>query len=640
MPSPAVLFDLDGTLVDTTYLHTLAWWRALDEAGEHAPMAAINPLVGMGGPELLTTLLGSEHESISERHGELFAELHPLVRVLPGARELLHRVRDAGGQVLVVTSAKERDLPVLLGSLDCDDVIGEVVNAGEAPGKPAPDLFEIALHRAGCPPAGAIAVGDSVWDVKAGARAGIPVVGIATGGTPQEHLREAGAVATYRSCPELIDLWVTSPLAELLGVAGAGNRGEAGGGRKATSFGEPLVRSDTHAPDVTVLLTEEHGRLTRFVEELGELRRPAARRDALVLLAERMARHETAEQEALYPVLNRLPGGSDLKRRAVAQERALQRHLVRTMRRSVLLPAGRGFHRDLETLAGMLEEHRAFEEERVFPLLRAAEHGDKRRIMGSWVSHAERLAPTRPHPHVPPRLGALVALGPGLAAADRMRERARRWLTRGGTAGFDEPRARVREADIHDEDQRGSAMTTAMPTLVDRLSEDHTRVEEALSRLPQIGLRGLEQYFCELHEMLVRHEVAEELIVYPAFRDAVPNGDAIADARIAEQSKAEAKLKAMEKENASTESFRAQLEELKTEVLEHAIAEEREVFPLLRQHLSHDDLVALGDRYEKAIRSAPTHPHPHAPDSPPGNVVLGPVAALMDRMRDAMRGAA
>lgn len=639
MPSPAVLFDLDGTLVDTTYLHTLAWWRALDEAGEHAPMAAINPLVGMGGSELLTTLLGSDQDSIGERHGELFAELHPLVRVLPGARELLYRVRDAGGQVLIVTSAKERDLPVLLGALDCDEVVGEVVSAGEARGKPAPDLFETALHRAGCPPSGAIAVGDSVWDVEAAARAGLPAIGVATGGTPQEHLREAGAVAVYRSCPELIDLWMTSPLAPLLGVAGAGNHGEVGGNRKATRFGQPVVRSDAHAPEVTVLLTEEHGRLTRFLAEMQELGRPAARRDALVLLAQRMARHETAEQEAVYPVLARLPGGSDLRRRAVSQERALQRHLVRTMRRSALLPGGRGFRRDLETLASLLDEHRSFEEEEVFPLLRAAEDGAKRQIMGSWVRHAEDLAPTRPHPHAPRRLPALLALGPAFAAADRMRERARRWLGGGDTAGFGEPRARVRGSETREE-ERGSAMTTAMPTLVDRLSEDHARVEEALARLPEIGLRGLEQYFCELREMLVRHEVAEELIVYPAFRGAVPSGDAIADARIAEQSEAETVLKAMEKENASTEPFRTKLEELKRDVLDHAMAEEREVFPLLRQHFSYEDLVALGDRYEKAIRSAPTHPHPHAPDSPPGNVVLGPVAALVDRMRDAMRGAA
>ena len=95
----AVFLDLDGTLVDTTYLHTYAWWRALDDAGERIPMAAVHPLIGMGSRELLASLLGREDHSISESHGRYFARLHSLVRPLPGADDLIRRLHAVGADV-------------------------------------------------------------------------------------------------------------------------------------------------------------------------------------------------------------------------------------------------------------------------------------------------------------------------------------------------------------------------------------------------------------------------------------------------------------------------------------------------------------------------------------------------------------
>lgn len=214
---PAVYFDLDGTLVDTTYLHTYAWWRALDDAGETRPMATIHPLIGMGSAELLPRLIGRDDEAISQAHGACFASLHPLVRPLPGAAALLQRVVEAGAMAVLVTSAKKKDLDALLGPLGCDTLIAEIVHGEDVEqAKPAPDPFVLALQRTGGDPGNAIAIGDSVWDVLAAARAGMPTVAVQTGGIARGDLEEAGAAAVYRDCPSLLRRWESSPLDTLL----------------------------------------------------------------------------------------------------------------------------------------------------------------------------------------------------------------------------------------------------------------------------------------------------------------------------------------------------------------------------------------------------------------------------------------
>jgi hemerythrin superfamily protein len=169
---------------------------------------------------------------------------------------------------------------------------------------------------------------------------------------------------------------------------------------------------------------------------------------------------------------------------------------------------------------------------------------------------------------------------------------------------------------------------------------DHNKVETMFSRLDVTDDDSLVEYFCQLREELVRHEVAEELVVYPSFRRNVPGGDAVADACIAEQSEAERALARLDKLEHEPVALRAGILQLKRDVLGHAQHEEREILPSLEAHTKAKDLQELGMRYRKALASAPSHPHPHAPDTPPGNVVLGPVAAVMDRMRDAMKRSA
>jgi hemerythrin superfamily protein len=171
--------------------------------------------------------------------------------------------------------------------------------------------------------------------------------------------------------------------------------------------------------------------------------------------------------------------------------------------------------------------------------------------------------------------------------------------------------------------------------VVQLLLRDHKKAESLLAELDSTTDDQLTDYFAQLREVLVRHEVAEELVVYPAFRKNVEGSDAIADSCIAEQSEAEVKLAALEKADTMGSSFRSQLVGLRQAVLAHAKHEESDVFPALERDTDRSELADLGGRYEKALATAPTHPHPHAPDTPPGNTVLGPVAALVDRVRDA-----
>lgn len=175
--------------------------------------------------------------------------------------------------------------------------------------------------------------------------------------------------------------------------------------------------------------------------------------------------------------------------------------------------------------------------------------------------------------------------------------------------------------------------------LVALLLADHQEVQRLLEAFDAAPASGRSEAFCEIVHTLVGHEIAEEEVVYPALRRAAADGEAIADERIAEQSEAEELLKEMERTPVESPEFTTMFQKLRTAVLHHAEAEEQTAFPALSTNVTPDQLRQLGSRYEKAKSMAPTHPHPHAPDTPPGNILLGPVAALMDRMRDALHGA-
>jgi len=175
---------------------------------------------------------------------------------------------------------------------------------------------------------------------------------------------------------------------------------------------------------------------------------------------------------------------------------------------------------------------------------------------------------------------------------------------------------------------------TATSNLIDLLLADHAEAEDVLQRMRTAPAADRAEVFCELTEALVRHEVAEEVVVYPRVRQ-IPGGDAIADAKIAEQQEAESTLVRLDDLDPASVEFLDEVTAFAGDALRHAASEETDVFPLLESAASPEELEQLGERYTSAKEAAPSHPHPHAPDTPPGNVIAGPVLALVDRIRDA-----
>ena len=206
----AVLFDVDGTLIDTAYLHAVAWWQAFRQAGLTVPMARTHRAIGMGSDHLLDHLLGPDRDkdgdsALSASHDALFAAYWPSLQPFDGAARLLHACRQRGWRVVLASSAKEDELSAMRAALNAEDSIDAVTGASDvASSKPAPDLVERALERAGVPPERAVFVGDTRWDVEAAARAGVPCVGMLSGGWSRAELEQAGAVEVYEGPAELL----------------------------------------------------------------------------------------------------------------------------------------------------------------------------------------------------------------------------------------------------------------------------------------------------------------------------------------------------------------------------------------------------------------------------------------------------
>ncbi|HVP29388.1 MAG TPA: HAD family hydrolase [Myxococcota bacterium] len=212
MRPPAILFDLDGTLVDSVYYHVLAWREALDAAGIDLAVWRIHRKVGMSGGlfaqallrETGCTLDSARIEDLQRRHAAAYRRFQVDIRPLPGARELLARLTEAGVPWAIATSGRLETAALALSSLGVGAEVPVVTRDLVVHAKPDPDLFIEAARRLGISIADAVVVGDSVWDLLAARRAHAIGVGLLSGGYGEDELMRAGAYRVYEDPRDLL----------------------------------------------------------------------------------------------------------------------------------------------------------------------------------------------------------------------------------------------------------------------------------------------------------------------------------------------------------------------------------------------------------------------------------------------------
>lgn len=216
-PRDAVLLDIDGTLIDSTYHHALAWQRALASVGRSVPFWRIHRTIGMGGDKLVAAVAGDEveHErgdDLRDRWKEAYASIKPEVQSLPGAADLVRELAERGFMVALASSGDPAFAEDAVDQLDVSDEIAVLTSSGDVDAsKPEPDLVEETLAR--LPGVRrAVLVGDTPYDVESGRRAGLGCVAVLTGGYSEAELTEAGAALVVESTADLLGLDWTSYL--------------------------------------------------------------------------------------------------------------------------------------------------------------------------------------------------------------------------------------------------------------------------------------------------------------------------------------------------------------------------------------------------------------------------------------------
>jgi HAD superfamily hydrolase (TIGR01509 family) len=223
---PTVLFDIDGTLVDTNYFQAVAWFRAFSQSGFQVAMVDVQRHIGLGSDQLIDELVPERDKSrddvLEAAHAEYYAGFYGIMKPFTCAQDLLRTIKDRGAEVVLATSASPNELKALRTALDVEDALATVTSAKDVQNaKPEPDILEAALQQTGTDPEHAIMVGDTVWDIKAAAKAGVPCIGVLTGGISRQALEEAGAAAVYDDAQDLLKNLDDSPIGKLL--AGGSN---------------------------------------------------------------------------------------------------------------------------------------------------------------------------------------------------------------------------------------------------------------------------------------------------------------------------------------------------------------------------------------------------------------------------------
>jgi HAD superfamily hydrolase (TIGR01509 family) len=211
---PAVLLDVDGTLLDTNYLHVLAWWQAFEDTGRGpVSMSAIHRAIGIPSDGLVRHLIGADDEKTVDAHSTRYEALRDDVKPFPNTAELLKTCAERGLAVVLATSGRAADLDWMLPAIGAGDAVtGATTSADVDEGKPEPDLLTTAIRDHGLDPRRTVVIGDAVWDVEAAQRAGLPCIALTCGGISAQELRDAGAVAVYDDPADLLERLDDSPI--------------------------------------------------------------------------------------------------------------------------------------------------------------------------------------------------------------------------------------------------------------------------------------------------------------------------------------------------------------------------------------------------------------------------------------------
>ena len=215
----AILFDIDGTLVDTNDMHVLAWEEAFASVGASFDRQIIHDQIGKGTDMLVPTLLpdlgDDQVDKLGDAHGAIFeAKYLETAKPFTQAHDLLARAHDLGQRVVLASSASGPELDHYIDLLDARDLVTATTSSDDVEKtKPAPDIFATALGKLpGLDPSDVIVVGDTPYDIEAAAKCGIAAVAVRSGKFADEQLRDAGAVAIYDDVAALLAGYETSPL--------------------------------------------------------------------------------------------------------------------------------------------------------------------------------------------------------------------------------------------------------------------------------------------------------------------------------------------------------------------------------------------------------------------------------------------
>ncbi len=208
----AVIFDIDGTLVDSVDLHARAWQEAFRHFGKEIPFEQVRHQIGKGGDQLMPVFFSKEElndfgDEMEKYRGELFKRDYlPQVRAFPHVRELFQKIKDDGLHLALASSAKQEELEEYKKIANIEDLVEEETSADDADkSKPHPDIFEAAMERLGdIEPDEAIVVGDTPYDAEAAGKINLRTIGVLCGGFPEAELKAAGCVQIFKDPADLL----------------------------------------------------------------------------------------------------------------------------------------------------------------------------------------------------------------------------------------------------------------------------------------------------------------------------------------------------------------------------------------------------------------------------------------------------